>query len=108
MLYGYGGADIFAFTTALGGGNVDTIFGFVAGSDRIGLDDAIFTAIGGTLSPDAFVIGAAAAGTEDRIVYNQATGQLFYDADGSGGGAAILFATLQDAPVLGAGDFTMI
>jgi hypothetical protein len=108
ILVGYGGADTFAFTTALGVGNIDNIVDFVAGSDKIGLDDAIFTAIGGTLSADAFVIGAAAAGTEDRIVYNQATGQLFYDADGSGGAAAILFATLQDAPVLGAGDFTMI
>ncbi|MEA3014541.1 MAG: hypothetical protein QOD42_3086, partial [Sphingomonadales bacterium] len=107
-LVGGGGADTFAFTTALGAGNADTIVDFVSGTDRIGLDHAIFTAIGGTLSADAFVIGAAAAGIEDRIVYNQATGQLFYDFDGSGGGAAILFATLQGAPLLGAGDFTMI
>jgi len=43
-----------------------------------------------------------------RIVYNGATGQLFYDADGSGAGAAVLFATLSGNPVLGAGDFTVI
>jgi Ca2+-binding RTX toxin-like protein len=51
---------------------------------------------------------AAPPDANDRIVYNQTTGQLFYDADGSGGGAAIHFATLLGAPALGAGDFTMI
>jgi Ca2+-binding RTX toxin-like protein len=59
-LVGYGGADTFAFTTALGGGNVDTIADFAAGTDKIGLDDAIFTAIGGSLGAGAFVAGSAA------------------------------------------------
>ena len=108
VLYGLGGADTFVFTTALGAGNVDTLADFVAGTDKIGLDDAIFTAIGGTLNASAFVIGTAAGDADDRIIYNQATGQLFYDADGNGGGAAILFATLSGAPVLGASDFQMI
>jgi len=107
-LYGLGGADTFAFTTALGAGNADTIADFVAGTDKIGLDDAIFTAIGGALGANAFVVGTAAADADDRIVYNQATGQLFYDADGNGGGAAVLFATLQGAPVLAASDFLLI
>jgi Ca2+-binding RTX toxin-like protein len=107
-LVGYGGADIFAFTTTLGAGNVDAIVDFVAGTDKIGLDDAIFTAIGGSLGAGAFVTGSAAADANDRIVYNQATGQIFYDSDGSGGAAAILFATLQSAPALTASDFQMI
>ena len=110
LLTGGAGADIFAFTAALGAGNVDTIADFVAGTDKIGLDDAIFTAIGGlgALNANAFVTGAGAADADDRIVYNSATGQLFYDADGNGGGAAILFATLQGAPVLAASDFQVI
>ena len=81
---------------------------FVAGTDKIGLDDAIFTAIGGTLNANAFVIGTAAQDGDDRIIYNSATGALFYDADGSGGGAAVQFATLAGAPILTAGDFAMI
>ena len=101
-LQGLGGADTFAFTTALGGGNVDAITDFVHGTDKIALDDAIFGAgIGtpGAFNANAFVIGTAAGDADDRIIYDSATGQLFYDADGNGAGAAVLFATLQGAPV---------
>ena len=37
----------------------------------------------GVLNADAFHIGAAAADAEDRIVYNSATGQLFFDSNGN-------------------------
>jgi Ca2+-binding RTX toxin-like protein len=107
-LAGFGGADQFRFTSALGGGNVDRIIDFVSGSDKIALDDAVFTQIGGpgALNANAFVSGAA-ADANDRIIYNAATGQLFYDADGTGAGAAVLFATLTGAPALAAGDFVV-
>lgn len=48
------------------------------------------------------------SGDNDRIVYNSATGQLFYDSDGSGAGAAVLFATLQTGLGLAASDFEVI
>ncbi len=103
------GADILAFTTALGGGNVDLILGFATGSDRIHLDDAVFTGLGlGALNANAFRAGASAQDADDRIVYNSATGQLLFDADGNGAGAAIQFATLQGAPALAASDFVVI
>ncbi len=110
VLVGLSGADGFAFTTALGATNVDTIIGFVSGSDRLQLDDAIFTALGapGTLNANAFVAGSAAGDSDDRIIYDSANGQLFYDADGNGAGAAILFATLSGNPVLVASDFQVI
>ena len=109
-LAGFGGADQFRFTDALGGGNVDRIVDFVSGSDKIQLDDAVFTALGGlgALNAGAFVTGTAAADASDRIIYNAATGQLFYDADGNLGGAAVLFATLSGAPALAASDFQVI
>ncbi len=106
---GKGGADSFAFTSALGGGNVDLIVGFATGDDKILLDDAVFTGLApGALNPNAFVTGSAAGDADDRIIYNSATGQLFFDADGNGAGAAIHFATLSAAPALAAGDFTVI
>jgi uncharacterized protein (DUF2141 family) len=110
ILVGYGGADTFAFTTALGAGNVDGVFGFTTGTDKIALDDAIFTAAGpvGALNANAFVTGTAAADASDRIIYDAATGQLLYDADGNGAGAAVLFATLSPGLTLAASDFQVI
>ena len=45
---------------------------------------------------------------DDRILYDAATGNLYFDADGNGAGAAVLFATLNSHPVINAGDFTVI
>ena len=109
-LVGLGGADTFAFTTALGAGNVDIVVGFELGADKIALDDAIFTAIGGlgALNANAFVTGNAAADASDRIIYNSLTGQLFYDADGTGAGAAVQFAQMSPGVSLSASDFQVI
>ena len=110
-LFGGAGADAFAFTTAPGAGNADRIVDFVPGTDKIRLDDAVFGGIvtsGNAFNAAAFVTGSGAADAGDRIIYNAATGQLFYDADGTGAGAAIQLATLQGAPVIGAGDFVVI
>jgi Ca2+-binding RTX toxin-like protein len=110
LLVGLGGADTFRFASALGANNVDAIKDFVSGTDKVALDDAVFTAIGGlgALNPNAFFAGAAAHDADDRIIYNQSTGQLFYDADGTGAGAAILFATLNAGTTLTVSDFTVI
>jgi len=109
-LEGRGGADVFAFTTTPGSANVDVIADFAPGADKIGLDDAIFAGIGtpGSFNANAFVAGSAAADADDRIIYNQANGQLLYDADGNGAGQAVLFAIVSGAPALGAGDFAVI
>jgi Ca2+-binding RTX toxin-like protein len=42
------------------------------------------------------------------VVYNSSTGALYYDADGSGAGAAVLVATLQGTPTVSATDITVI
>ncbi len=62
----------------------------------------------GALNPNAFVIGTAAGDADDRIIYNSATGQLFFDADGNGAIAQVQFATLALAPALIATDFLVI
>ena len=55
------------------------------------------------------MIGTQAADADDRIIYNQATGALLFDADGSGGASsAVQFATLDGAPIITASDFTVI
>ena len=108
-LAGFGGADTFAFTTALGGGNVDYLTDFRAVDDTFALDDAVFGGLApGALSAGAFVAGAAAADADDRIIYNSATGQLLFDADGNGAGAAVLFATVDAGTIITAADFMVI
>ncbi|MCW2276516.1 Ca2+-binding RTX toxin-like protein/subtilisin family serine protease [Rhodoblastus acidophilus] len=97
-LNGGAGADSFVFNSALNGAtNVDTIVGFSVVDDKIRLENGVFTALTtlGTLSPDAFYIGAAAHDATDRILYNSGTGALSYDADGNGAAAAVRFATLS-------------
>jgi predicted extracellular nuclease/Ca2+-binding RTX toxin-like protein len=109
-LIGLDGADTFAFTTGLGAGNVDNVAGFVHNVDKIALDNAVFVGIGadGALNAGAFHTGSAAHDSDDRIIYDSATGQLFFDADGNGAGAAVQFATLSPGLGLTASDFQVI
>jgi Ca2+-binding RTX toxin-like protein len=107
-LTGGAGNDAFIFNAALGAGNVDTITGFDANnSDKIHLDDAIFGAIGPALTIDEFVANAGgnAVDANDFILYDTATGSLYYDADGNGAGAKVLFAQLTLGGVTGTVDF---
>ena len=108
-LVGFAGADTFAFTTALGSNNVDKIEDMTSGTDLISLDDAIFTGLAtGTLAATAFRAGTAAADADDRIIYDSATGRIWFDGDGAGGASQVLFATLNVSTTLAASDFVVI
>jgi serralysin len=108
-LVGNGGADLFLFDSALGGGNIDTLTGFQVGQDRILLEDSTFTGLStGGLSAGAFATGSAATEADDRIIYNQATGALLFDADGVGGMAAVQFAQVDSGLTLSAASFVVI
>jgi Ca2+-binding RTX toxin-like protein len=114
-LTGGAGADVFAFDVALSAStNTDRVLDFTPGSDRIRLDNDVFTALGvGPLAATQFVAGAALqAGqdADDRIVYNTSTGALYYDADGSGAAKAVQFAILGATthPALGAADILVV
>ena len=85
VMLGLGGADSFAFTRPLDG-SFDRIGDF-DGDDTILLEDAVFGLAMGSLNPNVFVVGTAAADADDRIIYNQTLGALYYDADGNGAGA---------------------
>jgi Ca2+-binding RTX toxin-like protein len=109
ILNGGNGADLFVFANTLGGGNVDTVQDFVSGQDRLLVDHVAFTGLStGVLANSAFVIGTAAQDADDRFIYDSATGDLYYDADGNGAGAAMLFATLSGHPTLTASDIVVI
>ena len=64
--------------------------------DSIALGHAVFAQAGSYyLAGDAFKLGPAATTAAHRIVYDQASGALFYDADGTGSAAAVQFATMS-------------
>ncbi|KQP75794.1 hypothetical protein ASF60_23195 [Methylobacterium sp. Leaf113] len=108
-LTGGAGADTFAFSTALGSGNVDRITDFVALDDTIQLDGTMFTGLaGGALVAAAFKdLSTSAVDGDDRILYDRTTGRLSYDTDGSGSGAAVQFAVLDNKAVITAADFVV-
>jgi Ca2+-binding RTX toxin-like protein len=110
-LEGGAGNDHYLFTVAPGTANADTVLGFAPGADKIVLDGAVHANLGAEgnfAAGDArFVSGAGLTSGQDatdRVIYNTTTGQLFYDADGNGTGAAQLIATLSGAPALAATD----
>jgi serralysin len=95
-LTGGAGLDTFLFSTARGASNIDTISDFTVADDTIRLGKAVFAALPvGYLAVAAFHTGFSAADASDRIIYNSATGALFYDADGLGGVAQVQFAVLS-------------
>jgi Ca2+-binding RTX toxin-like protein len=57
----------------------------------------------------AFTLGAQAGQADDRLIYDEASGALRYDADGSGtAAAAVLIATLGAHTALGAADLFVV
>ena len=106
ILTGGGGKDHFIFDTRLAAGNIDKVTDFSVTDDLLLLDHAIFSKLpAGSLKASAFIIGTKAADASDRITYNSKTGDLFYDADGTGKGAAIQIAQLNPGLKLTADDF---
>jgi serralysin len=97
LLWGGTGADRFVFDAAFGSGNIDAIKDFNPGEDRLLLENAIFRALKatGTLTTGAFNIGSAATQADDRIIYDNHTGAIYYDSDGTGASKAIQFATID-------------
>jgi serralysin len=111
QLTGRAGQDEFLFDTPLNSAsNVDRITDFNVADDTILLDQTIFSSsLGlGNIANGELVIGTAAQDANDRIIYNNATGALFYDNDGVGGNAQIQFATLSTGLALTNLDFFVV
>ena len=107
VLYGGAGKDSFVFDTKLGKNNVDHLADFDAPKDTILLDHDIFTKAGadGALRAGRYVEGDHALDRTDRIIYDQDSGSIFYDKDGSGAAKQVLFATVAAGTDLSVADF---
>jgi Ca2+-binding RTX toxin-like protein len=113
-LTGGTGKDTFIFDTAPTSRDSVTDFSAAEG-DKIQLSKAVFKgfAYTGTLHAEDFYAAAGATKAQDatdRVIYNTTTGILYYDADGTGGAAAVQVALLGASthPALAYGDLQII
>lgn len=98
VLIGGGDADLFVFDNLE---NRDEIRDFSGNQgDRIGLDADIFSALG--LAGDPVDFGS------EYLYYASGSGDLFYDADGAGGNAAVAFCNIGSGHNLNDGDFVLL
>jgi Ca2+-binding RTX toxin-like protein len=104
-LLGGGGADSFVFGTV--SGSPDRIQDFSTADDMIQLDGAAFGNLpAGALAPEAFALLSGASSDETRILYDQDTGSLFFDADGGARDNLVEFGLIVNKPAdLSANDF---
>ncbi|WP_016950859.1 calcium-binding protein [Anabaena sp. PCC 7108] len=102
------GSDIFGFNNFSEG--VDTITDFNVADDFIQVSAAGFAGglTAGLFDAGQFTIGSAATSSDQRFIYNSATGQLFFDADGNGSGAQTQFAKLSTGLALTDANFSVI
>ncbi|NES00417.1 MAG: calcium-binding protein [Symploca sp. SIO1B1] len=109
LLEGGIGADIFGFSSPNQG--IDTITDF--NSTQGDLIQISANGFGGgltigTLDIDQFTIGSAATQASDRFIYNDTTGALFFDPDGTGALAQIQFAQLSGGVALTNNDILVV
>jgi Ca2+-binding RTX toxin-like protein len=106
VLTGGAGADVFLLS---GDTKVDHITDFVSGTDHLTLDSLLFKALPkGNLGAEQWVLGTKALGSSQHLIYDAAHGALYYDADGSGKGAAVLIAVLDNHAALTYQDLAVI
>lgn len=114
VLTGRGGADSLTggtgndrFVLEAKAAVADRIEDFASG-DKIAISGAGAALGSGALAGSAFVLGTDASDAGDRLIYDRATGRLWFDADGAGGTAKVLMATLANNAELSAADFLVI
>ncbi|NEQ69759.1 MAG: calcium-binding protein, partial [Symploca sp. SIO2D2] len=95
LLTGGAGADIFNFSSSNQGVDTITDFNSTQG-DRIRVSASVFGGglTVGVLDAEVFTIGSAATQASDRFIYDNTTGTLFFDPDGTGALGEIQFAQL--------------
>lgn len=108
-LIGGSGADTFVFN-ASGSKNVDKIRDFEHNMDTIALGHTVFTGAGpvGELLDSAYWEGSRAHDANDHVIYNPATGAVYYDPDGTGRAAQVQVAMVQLGTHLDHTDFFVI
>ena len=110
-----GGAGTDTFVLERFNGNHDEIIDFTHASDHLEINAALFGGglVGGSgLTAAQLEVNATGVATtaDARFIYDSATGELFFDANGSVGGAAgaHLVAVLHGLPTIDTSDFLIV
>jgi Ca2+-binding RTX toxin-like protein len=96
------GADV--FHTNPMDNTIVRIVDFESGVDTLDLFLTYAYLPSGALAAQHFVMGTSASDGDDHLIYDPATGRLWFDTDGAGGSDAYLFAVLTSRPELSAAD----
>jgi len=110
ILTGGTGQDSFYLTDTRTGG-FDTITDFTVGDDTIFISKAEFVltqSVNTTLDSSIFRLGTSATAAGDRFIYDQITGNLFFDKDGTGSGAKVQIAQFSNQAMLTSENITVI
>ena len=103
------GDDTFVLNAPAKSAHADAITDFGNGNDIFLLAHADFSVFtGATVRGREFVVGTAALDANDRLIYDDVRGRVFFDADGSGAGAKQLIALVDPGTVLTASDFHIL
>lgn len=97
-LNGEAGHDTFVFSDALSASNIDRISDFDPMFDIVSLENFVFKGLNaGALTATSFASNTTGYATDslDRIIYESDTGRLYYDSDGNGASARILFSVIS-------------
>jgi Ca2+-binding RTX toxin-like protein len=98
-MYGGAGNDSFVFDQTPSAANADFIRDFSVPGDTIRLDHAVFDTLAiGKLSAANFGSWSGTATADTHVLYDKATGHLYYDATGGAHDDAQLVATLSNMP----------
>ncbi|MBD2359688.1 ExeM/NucH family extracellular endonuclease [Anabaena minutissima FACHB-250] len=91
-------------------GDFDTITDFKVGQDTILISKSEFgiSQALGKLDPGLFRLGSSAVAASDRFIYDNTTGQLFFDEDGIGNTAKIQIGLLSNKAALTNSNVTVI
>ncbi|MDZ8069933.1 MAG: calcium-binding protein [Nostoc sp. DedQUE08] len=110
VLTGESGRDSLYLTDTRTGG-YDIITDFTVGDDTIFISKAEFVLSQSQdtiLDSGLFRLGTIATALSDRFIYNQTTGNLFFDKDGLGGTAQVQIAQLSNNAQLSSTNITVI
>ncbi|MDZ8082174.1 MAG: putative Ig domain-containing protein [Nostoc sp. DcaGUA01] len=110
VLTGGTGRDSLYLTGTRAGG-FDTITDFTVGDDTIFISKAEFglsQSVNTTLDSSIFRLGTIATAAGDRFIYDQTTGNLFFDKDGVGSGAKVQIAQFSNQAMLSSANINVI